>query len=159
QSWHSYLEQEPFDPLGMAHPGYGDHSQALIPGHVAGYTGGSEGQEQARYLSMTQRRGARGLVSTVDDMLRSTRGLLDRAALQTGSHAAMVELAGKAGESNYGFGIMVGELRGQALYEHGGGIFGFSTHLMYLPESELTVVVLQNTDAGTAGSHPDETAR
>jgi len=159
QPWHAYLDQVLFDPLGMAHTGYGDQSQALIPGHVTGYTGGSDGPVQARYLSMTQPHAAGALVSTVDDMLRWNRGLHEGAVLQPASHAAMVELAGKAGESNYGFGIMVGELRGQALYEHGGGIFGFSTHLMYLPESGLTVVVLQNTDAGTAGSHPGETAR
>ena len=159
QPWHAYLEQVLFEPLGMADTGYGNQAQALIPGHVAGYTGGSDGPVRARYLSMTQPHAAGALVSTVDDMLRWNRGLHEDGLLQPSSHAAMVELAGKAGESNYGFGIMVGELRGQTLYQHGGGIFGFSTHLMYLPDSELTVVVLQNTDSGTPGFRPGETAR
>ncbi len=159
QPWYEYLEQALFEPLGMADTGYGDQSQALIPGHVTGYTRGGDGAVRARFLSMTQPHAAGALVSTVDDMLRWNRGLHEGGLLQPASHAAMVELAGKAGESGYGFGIVVGELRGQALYEHGGGIFGFSTHLLYLPDSGLTVVVLQNTDAGTAGSRPGETAR
>ena len=159
QPWHAYLGQALFDPLGMAHTGYGDQAQALIPGHVTGYTKGADGTVRARYLSMTQPHAAGALVSTVDDMLLWNRALHGDGLLQPSSHAAMVELVGKAGESNYGFGIVVGELRGQTLYEHGGGIFGFSTHLMYLPDSELTVVVLQNTDSGKAGFQPGETAR
>ncbi|MGO1540281.1 MAG: serine hydrolase domain-containing protein [Luteimonas sp.] len=159
QPWHAYLGQALFEPLDMAHTGYGDQAQVLIPGHVTGYTKGADGTVRARYLSMTQPHAAGALVSKVDDMLLWNRALHGDGLLQPSSHAAMVELVGKAGESNYGFGIVVGELRGQTLYEHGGGIFGFSTHLMYLPDSELTVVVLQNTDSGTAGFQPGETAR
>lgn len=159
QPWYAYLEQALFQPLGMADTGYGNQAQALIPGHVSGYTMGEDGPVRARYLSMTQPHAAGALVSTVDDMLRWNRALHEKGALQPSSHAAMVALDGKAGESDYGLGIAVGELRGQALYEHGGGIFGFSTHLMYLPDSGVTVAVLQNTDAGTAGFQPGEMAR
>lgn len=159
QPWHEYLRREIFEPLGMDHTGYGNQAERLIPGHVTGYTRGADGPVRARYLSMTQPHAAGALVSTVDDLLRWNRALHDGGLLQPSSHAAMVEMAGKAGESDYGFGIVVGELRGQPLYEHGGGIFGFSTHLMYLPESGLTVAVLQNSDVGTDGHNPGQTAR
>ena len=159
QAWHEYLEQALFEPLGMDRTGYGNQREAMITGHVSGYTGGASGPLRARYLSMTQPHAAGALVSTVDDMLAWNLALHEGGVLQPASHAAMVELAGKAGESDYGFGIMVGELRGQPVYEHGGGIFGFSTYLMYLPDSGVSVVVLQNMEASAAGFQTDPLAR
>src|SRR5690606_40857937 len=39
-----------------------------------------------------------------------------------------------------------GTLRGADMLQHGGDIPGFGTHLLYLPETDTTVAVLQNTD-------------
>src|SRR5690554_3883192 len=47
QPWHAYLGQVLFEPLGMAHTGYGNQAERLIPGHVTGYTGGAEGAVRA----------------------------------------------------------------------------------------------------------------
>ena len=159
QAWHEYLEQALFEPLGMDQTGYGNQREVMIPGHVSGYTSGTGGPLRAPYLSMTQPHAAGALVSSVDDMLTWNLALHEGGVLQPSSHAAMVRLAGKAGESNYGFGIVVGELRGQPVYEHGGGIFGFSTYLMYLPDSGVSVVVLQNTEGSDVGLQTDVTAR
>ncbi|MCD9027782.1 beta-lactamase family protein [Luteimonas sp. BDR2-5] len=160
QAWHDYLRQAFFEPLGMARTGYGLESAAVIPGHVRGYTGDADAPAVARYLSMTQPHAAGALVSSVDDLLRWNRALHHGRVLDAAHYRAMTTPAGKAAEEgHYGFGIVVGTLRGQRLLEHGGGIFGFATHLMYLPGSGLTVAVLQNTDNPRPGLAPGEVAR
>src|SRR5690606_34067211 len=86
-----------------------------------------------------------------DDLLRWNRALHQGKLLHEAGYRAMVVPAGKAAGHDYGFGISAGTLRGQPQLQHGGGIFGFSSHLLYLPEDEVTVAVLYNADAGRPG--------
>ena len=149
--WHAYLEEAFFAPLGMERTGYGNEAEAVIRGHVGGYTLDGERWARARYLSMTQPHAAGALVSTVDDLLRWNRALHEGRVLRPASYAAMTTPAGKAAENGYGFGIGAGTLRGKPKLEHGGGIFGFSASLLYLPEEQVSVAVLYNADAGRPG--------
>ncbi|HVS63962.1 MAG TPA: DUF3471 domain-containing protein, partial [Thermoanaerobaculia bacterium] len=49
--------------------------------------------------------------------------------------------------TGYAYGLSVGELRGRPSISHGGGIFGFSTYALRLPEERVYVAVLSN-DSG-----------
>ena len=149
--WHAYLDEAFFRPLGMAHTGYGNAAEAVIPGHAAGYTRYGERWAQAKYLSMTQPHAAGALVSTVDDLLKWNRALHEGRVLREAGYRAMVTPVGKAAENDYGFGIATGTLRGQPQLQHGGGIFGFSAYLLYLPDEEVSVAVLYNADGGRPG--------
>src|SRR5690606_633983 len=151
QPWHEYLEQSFFKPLGMAHTRYGNEAEAVIPGHVGGYTRNGEHWARARHLSMTQPHAAGALVSTVDDLLRWNRALHEGRLLGDAGYAAMITPTGKAAEHGYGFGIGSGSLRGRPKLEHGGGIFGFSAYVLYLPDDGLSVAVLYNADSGRPG--------
>ncbi|MBP6798540.1 MAG: DUF3471 domain-containing protein, partial [Luteimonas sp.] len=131
--------------------GYGNEAEAVIPGHVDGYTRNGERWARAKYLSMTQPHAAGALVSTVDDLLKWNRALHEGKVLKDASHRAMVTPVGKAAENGYGFGIVPDTLRGERRYQHGGGIFGFSSFLTYLPDSGVTVAVLYNADSGRPG--------
>src|SRR5690606_3497582 len=131
--------------------GHGNAAEAVIPGHVEGYTRNGERWARARHLSMTQPHAAGALVSTVDDLLKWNRALHSGRVLREDSYRAMVVPAGKAAEHDYGFGIFTGTLRGQPQLQHGGGIFGFSSYLLYLPDSGLSVTVLYNADSGRPG--------
>lgn len=51
----------------------------------------------------------------------------------------------------YGLGWLIGHYRGYRLVEHGGGIDGFLTELMLLPEQGVGVVVLTNSTSGVLG--------
>jgi hypothetical protein len=64
----------------------------------------------------------------------------------------MTTPAGKAADQNYGFGIAGGTLRNRKLQQHGGGINGFSSYLLYVPDGELSLAVLQNADAIVDGN-------
>jgi hypothetical protein len=57
-------------------------------------------------------------------------------------------------KSDYAFGLMVHEIKGRRVIEHGGGIEGFNTQLTYHPEDKVTVVVLGNVN----GTAPEEIA-
>lgn len=55
-------------------------------------------------------------------------------------------------QQNYACGLWVRTIKGHALYEHSGGMDGFSTDMAYYPDEKLTVVVLGNLAAATSTS-------
>lgn len=149
-SWDAHLNQSVLAPSGLKRTVYGADG-ALIAGMARGYTVRDGRVAPAAFLSMTQPHAAGALVSTVDELHRWNRSLHGGKLLTAKSYKAMTTPAGKALEANYGFGIAGGTLRGHAQLQHGGGIFGFSSHLAYVPDAELSVVVLQNADATVNG--------
>ncbi|UUZ57230.1 beta-lactamase family protein [Massilia sp. H-1] len=52
--------------------------------------------------------------------------------------------------THYGYGWGIGTLRGSPMVSHGGGINGFSTFALRLPEKKVFVAVLGNIDGGLA---------
>lgn len=159
QPWHAYLKQALFEPLGMRHTSYGLESAGVIPGMVQGYTGEPGRPAKAGYLSMTQPHAAGALVTSVDDLLRWNRALHEGKVLKDATYRQMITPVGKATGSRYGFGIESLTLRGQPMLEHGGGIHGFATRLLYLQGSDITVAVLQNTDSPAEGEEPGDVSR
>lgn len=148
QSYASFVAERIFKPLGMAHSYYGTDEPKIL-GRAGGYTGAAE---PARSLSMTQPYSAGALLSTVDDLALwdaalNTEKLLKRASIER--MWTPYKLAD--GTSNgYGYGWQMATLRGHRTMEHGGGIFGFSTYVMRLPDDRGYVAVLCNTDAPAA---------
>ena len=149
--WHVYMDEAFFKPLGMRHTRYGNQHDRMIPGHVDGYSRKDDAWARAGYLSMTQPHAAGALVSTVDDLLKWNRALHEGKLLQDASYRAMITPVGKAVDSNYGFGISTGTLRGVPQLQHGGGIHGFSSYLLYIPGSDVSAAVLYNADGGRPG--------
>jgi CubicO group peptidase (beta-lactamase class C family) len=148
--WYAHLTESVLAPNGLKHTVYGA-DDALIAGMTRGYTVRDGQIAPAAFLSMTQPHAAGALVSTVDDLHRWNRALHGGKLLSAASYTAMTTPAGKALESTYGFGIVGGTLRGHPQLQHGGGIFGFSSYLLYIADAELSVAVLQNADATANG--------
>jgi CubicO group peptidase (beta-lactamase class C family) len=151
KSWDAHLTDALLAPSGIKHTVYGA-DDALIDGMARGYTVKDGQVAPAAYLSMTQPHAAGALVSTVDDLHRWNRALHGGKLLSAASFAAMTTPAGKAAGQNYGFGIAGGTLRNRKLQQHGGGINGFSSYLLYVPDGELSLAVLQNADAIVDGN-------
>ena len=143
--WHAYLQQTLFTPLGLRHTHYGADPD-VIAHQAHGYTLSDGKPAAAAPISMTQPHAAGALVSTVDDLLKWSRALHEGKVLKSTTYQQMITPVGEAIPQHYGFGIFHTTLRGQDMLEHGGGIFGFRTDLMYLSGSQTTVVVLQNSD-------------
>lgn len=147
ESWDAAIQQLVLAPAGLNHTRLGA-DDVLIAGMASGY--GSKGGKviPAAYLSMTQPHAAGALVSTVDDLFHWNRALHGGQLLKPESYEQMITPTGAAKDAGYGFGIGPGTVRGRAQLSHGGGIHGFSSHLLYLPKDQISVVILQNSDDG-----------
>ena len=134
-----------FRPLGMNDTHYGS-DVPIVPKRVAGYQKTPDGVINAPFLSMTEPYSAGGLVSTVDDLARWHRALDAGAILKPESVRRMwtpVRLP-DGRDTRYGFGWIIWSLDGHPVVEHGGGINGFQTANLRLPDERIYVAVLSN---------------
>lgn len=150
-TYEGFLQERIFKPLGMDHTCYGSN-EPIIRGRVEGYARKEGVPRNAAYLSMTQPHGAGGLVSTVDDLARWDAALYTETPLRSASLRRMWTPATlKNGKpTGYGYGWFIGKLRGREVLEHSGGIPGFITHALRLPESRIYVAVLGNDEGPKA---------
>jgi CubicO group peptidase (beta-lactamase class C family) len=151
KTYEAFVRDRIFQPLGMS-SSYYDSTEPIIPRRAPGYTRESDQPRNARYLSMTQPYAAGSLASTVDDLARwdgslYTEKLLRKASLDR-AWTPYVLRSGKA--TGYGYGWSVSKLRGRRAIGHGGGIFGFSTYAVRLPDEHVYVAVLCNSDSPPA---------
>ncbi|NNG25034.1 serine hydrolase [Telluria aromaticivorans] len=151
QSYAKFVEQRIFVPLGMAHTAYEGFERSKGPG-AAGHSRAEKGYGPSHALSMSQPYAAGSLVSTVDDLARwdaaiGSGKLLTPASWQKAFTSYRL-LDGK--DTNYGYGWEAGKVQGVPMTGHGGGINGFSTYALRLPEQKLYVAVLANSDSGPA---------
>ncbi|HWM95162.1 MAG TPA: serine hydrolase [Thermoanaerobaculia bacterium] len=145
KSYEDFVEQEIFAPLGMKRSRYG-HDTELVPGRVTGYDRTEEGYRLAPYLSMTQPYSAGSLMSTVDDLALWAEALSSGKLIRKESLERMTTPAklttGKP--NNYAYGLAIWEEDGARIVEHDGGIPGFFSDLLSIPDGRLVVVVLSN---------------
>lgn len=143
-SYADFVQQHIFDPLAMENSHYG--GPQLIPRRVEGFSGGPGNYANATFLSMTQPHAAGSLLSTVDDLMRWNGGLFGGKLLSAESIERMTRkfVLNDGEEADYGYGFSLSEFRGEPSIGHGGGIPGFSTYAMWLPESKIYVAVLSN---------------
>ncbi len=144
-----------FGPLGLTKTSYGEPTR-VTPGRVEGYQFIDGEYRVADFISMTAPYAAGSLLSNVDDLARWKDAL--KLAFEGGQSASGNGLLSKASlermwtesrlnddsEVNYGFGWQLGELEGIRVIHHGGGIHGFATHALWLPEPDIFVAVLSN---------------
>ncbi|HBL26723.1 MAG TPA: hypothetical protein DD490_07805 [Acidobacteria bacterium] len=143
KTYEDFVEQEIFAPLGMKQSYYG-HQNEVIPGRVEGYDKAEQGYTIAEYLSMTQPYAAGSLMSTVDDLAiwaQKGESLLQKESVAR-MHTPARLISGQP--TKYAYGLGVADEEGTRIIEHGGGIFGFSTDLLRLPDQDLVVIVLSN---------------
>jgi CubicO group peptidase (beta-lactamase class C family) len=144
-----FVRKRFFEPLGMKTAYYGC-STCIIPRRASGYDGGPNGVTNQRYLSFTQPYAAGSLMMTVSDLHRWSRALFGGKVVSAASLKRMTTpYVLKNGESTgYGYGLGIGNLRGRRAIRHGGGIFGFTTDALYLPDQDVFVAVFSNNAAG-----------
>jgi len=155
RSYEQFIQQSIFEPLGMKQSYY-DSPSRVIPGRVAGYDKSSEGFINAAYLSMTQPYAAGALASSVDDLVLwdsalYTEQLVKHETLQR-AHTSHRLMDGSSTAYGYGWGIS--EYAGHRLIEHGGGIHGFRTRAIRMPDDRVFVAVLSNN----GGVDPEQLA-
>ena len=134
---------------------HNDSNKKLIQGRASGYQMSYNLLQNAEYLSETLPYAAGSLVSNVGDLLKWNNAILENSLISEESREkAWTAYTLKDGSStNYGYGWSVGQLQEKRMISHSGGIFGFLSMGILLPDEEIFVAVLSNCncqDPGTA---------
>ena len=142
--------------VGMDHTFYGDDKPENVT-MAKGYTPSSDGKfKPAMELSMSQAYAAGALVSSVGDQYKWIQAIRDNKLIREESRekawTGATLPSGK--KTHYGYGWMQDEIQGSPSIEHGGGIFGFVSIGVYLPQEDIFVSILTNRD----GKSPQEMA-
>lgn len=156
-SYEDYVEQRIFAPLGMDRSHYCSETE-IHEGKVTGYDVGEDGLVHKGFIVHNVPFAAGSLCSSAGDLATWLGALHGGEVLTDESYAQLIE----PGDLNdgtrlrYALGIAVSDIRGHSAIHHGGGINGFLSESLYLPDEDLAVVVLVNT-AGPPG--PADLAR
>jgi CubicO group peptidase (beta-lactamase class C family) len=154
-----YWQREFFGPLGMQATGVWMNATPPEPA-AKGYAADAKKLTPAQDWDMSWAGGAGDLYSTVGDLWRWTEALhggrvISPAALQT--MTAEVTVAKKETLAlRYGMGLYRTEVGGLAAIGHNGGLPGYLSSVMWLPEEKVTVVVLGNAMPAPTGGNPAE---
>jgi CubicO group peptidase (beta-lactamase class C family) len=163
QSYGDFQRENFFQPLGMTNTGvYRAHPGP--PREALGYSLGTNGFAPALNWDMSWAGSAGALYSTVEDLYRWNEGIfngrvLDAASLKEAfTPVKMTENLARNSDSGYGFGWIVTRYRGLREILHNGGLNGFSSCLLRLPDEKFTVVILANAQPGRPNASPDRLA-
>jgi CubicO group peptidase (beta-lactamase class C family) len=145
KTYADFVQENIFGPLGMKHSLY-DSTSPVIPRRVPGYAKGNSGFENAPYLSMTQPYAAGSLASSVDDLAIWNEALLAGKLIkrETLERAFTSYKLNDGTDARYGFGWFISSYEGHRLIEHGGGINGFTSYALIMPEDQIFVALLTN---------------
>jgi CubicO group peptidase (beta-lactamase class C family) len=157
ETYESFVTNHIFKPLGMKGSCYGS-TERIIPRRVPGYQSGKDGFINAPYLSMTQPYAAGSLLSTVDDLaVWSDAVFSGKLVKKEWLDKALTPYKLKDGESSgYGYGLCIADFGGHRSIEHGGGINGFTTYEITLPDDRVFLAIL--TNSAVEGRDPEPRA-
>ncbi|MFN0106827.1 MAG: serine hydrolase [Bryobacteraceae bacterium] len=146
ESYPDYLRKHVFQPAGMPDSGHDDHTPVL-KNRATGYTGAGAALRHAPYHDMTIPIGGGDLYSTAQDLLRWDQALNGDTLLKAAARAKLFTPE----QNDYAYGWSVAKVFNRAAHSHGGGIHGFSTHILRLPEERLVTIVLSNNTSPASG--------
>lgn len=149
KSYADFVEQDIFEKLGMTSSQYASHSK-VIKNRTSGYHN-RNGYINTRYVSFTIPYSSGSLMSTVEDMNLWQQAIKNNSLISAKTtNKVFTNYTLNKGESiNYGYGWHIKDLNGSLSYEHGGSIFGFKSMGVYLPESDIYVIGLNNCDCNS----------
>ena len=144
ESYAAYMQAVIFDPFGLANTVVGDASGAA--NRAQGYEGGDATPELAHDIDMSLPHAAGAIRSSVRDLWKWHQVLRDGRILSEASRRLLVTPV----MDDYAYGWIVAEKDGKLRIFHNGGIDGFTSFFLRIPEDDLVVVVLCNNGAVNA---------
>jgi CubicO group peptidase (beta-lactamase class C family) len=161
KSFATCLDEMFFGPLGMKHTGI-YRNASPPPDAAAGYSIAEGKATAALDWDMSWAGGAGALYSTVGDLFLWNEALFGGKVLKPASFKDMitpVKLSEGVDGMNYGYGLMMSELSRLPAIGHGGGLNGWSSDLLRLPDQHCTVVALANAMPPVDGFEPGGVTR
>ncbi len=152
KTYAEFIKSNIFDRLEMSNSYYGSMS-AIISNRASGYSETENGYANAAYLSLTLPYAAGSIMSTTEDLLKwqnaiSANTLIKRSSLEKAINGSQLS---NGDTIDYGYGWTTGSINGSKTVEHSGGIFGYSSNGIFLPDEQVYVIGLTNCDCGNVG--------
>jgi D-alanyl-D-alanine carboxypeptidase len=157
QPLQDYIRDHILTPLGMSHTSF-PTTNAFPEPHAQGYTVQTDDGKEATATDWDPSWGwaAGAMISTLDDMHIWAPALATGKLLTPKLQAERLQTVGAPGlppQDGYGLGIFnLGGWIG-----HNGSLPGYQTVAVYLPEKQISMVILINTDIEQQGSEPSTT--
>lgn len=161
-SWEQFIQDSLFTPLGMTHSLALSKDLPAAPNKCAPYTRADGKLIKIPYCSIDNLAPAGSISSSVSDMskwvlMQLNKGKYEGRQIVPASAIAQTRwphsILGNGGHqyneshfSLYGLGWMLQEYDGRKIISHTGGVNGFVTSVTLMPEENLGIVVLTNTD-------------
>ena len=145
-SYEEFVEEKIFAELGMDRSHYCSETE-IHEGKVTGYDAGPDGLRNKGFIVHNIPFAAGSLCGSAGDLATWLGALHGGEVLTEDGYAQMIE----PGDLNdgtklrYALGLATSDILGHRAIHHGGGIPGFTSESLYLPEEELAVVVLVNS--------------
>jgi CubicO group peptidase (beta-lactamase class C family) len=148
-TYEDFIQKNIFDQLGMKNSYYAN-TYKIIPNRANGYQFYEGNYENAEFMSPTIPYAAGSLMSTIDDMFLWNKAIHHNTLIsETSKRMAFTNYTLTNGKhNNYGYGWYINEIAGVGTMEHTGGINGFTTSGIYVPERNIYAIVLTNLDNG-----------
>lgn len=147
-TFRKWMDTNLFIPLQMKNSFVNDNPFEVIQDRVIGYNEGDPdfSFNQNNGMSLI---GSSAVYTTIDDMVLWARALAEEKEFS--EIFKLMKTKGKLNNGktiDYGFGLGLGQLRGERIIEHTGATpAGFRSGIVFFPEQELTVIVLSNWGA------------
>jgi CubicO group peptidase (beta-lactamase class C family) len=147
QPYGQYIKEHIFDPLGMADTRMDDPTE-LIPHRVDGYRLLNGEVVNSEYVDMSSRFAAGGTRSTVVDLLKYARGIIDGKLLHEETWRLMFEpLATKDGIlTGKGLCWSISPWKGHFQVSHGGSQQETRTYILVFPLEKFILAVASNME-------------
>lgn len=147
KSYRNYLQENIFNPAGLTQTYY--DSRDIIPNRVSGYRKINSRYSNAEYISMSSVYGAGALMANVEDLFKWHQALYSFGLVQKETlEKAFTPFKLSDGKlSEYGYGWFIKEVRGEKSIGHGGAIDGFRSMDLYLPEQDVFIAALFNSES------------
>jgi CubicO group peptidase (beta-lactamase class C family) len=148
QKWEDYAKEHLFAPAGMTQTSASSDKKPL-PKEATGYAEAEKGWQPAHPISLTWPLGAGNIRTTVGDLVKWNTAVFAGKLLAPKQLARATQPYRLTDGSTvpYGYGWALQNVQRSPTVEHGGGIDGFVSSAIYLPQEELYVVVLANRES------------
>jgi len=149
QSYGDYMRENIWGPLGMNNT-HMDSPDEIIPGRVKGYRLIDGEIKHSEFIDISSRFAAGGTRSTVIDLLKFAKGIIDGKLLSQQTMDQMfTSMATKEGRStNYGMGLGIGPVNGRFCVNHSGGQAETRTWLLIFPRENFAIAAGCNFEHG-----------
>ena len=151
QRYGDFLYERFFHKNGLRHTRYDSNSE-IIANRAQGYRfiNGTIANDQHMAVSIPFAAG--GLIASAQDLVKWQMLLHQGRIVRDDAYQMMIKPGTlNSGEAfDYGFGLAIMQFEGRRMIAHGGGIFGFNSMLLYLPDDQIHVAVISNSEAASS---------